>query len=570
MLAAIQKAKIANIPIGSAASEMMVLRGLAEAFEANDFGLYATRLCTNSDDELGMNILPEVVAKDLQQATVARAVVAICRTTGDAALLNGALQRLRDYLAKVSPISFPSMGLASEVVRLSKVVNISDASSVSDIDAAEALRTELLNNRSGIFFKALTILPVGVLAMTLSSVVFEQHARDKTFEADVAALEPLVVDLPKAELDLVINDGNVHVPQAGGWSDMQSRMVNIMANTSTAFKAQHHAVLARVEKRQEELQTALSLAVRKIFGATVVKLAKAMEDLVEQANATEDKVTDHDGSDLSLAVGALDLAVTGMTSIPTFGDLNLSTVLPQTSCDDICNLQESMVKFVKVATSSAAVVKAVVANEHVDIDGDAFSSILELVHDASFMAKVINDADSTHTTSVDALQRSMTSLLCGRKVIDEAALMVESCAEFVKKLCDLDSDANHVFTKELVGSSVDDITGSEEAQRVRMRSKRIFNLCRAYLPKGATNVHLDDTAVPIEVACTAMPLLMFAQVVVEVDAIETASMATMADIQGALQLISKAVKQAAIATKHISEIAEAPAADDGSIIHIIY
>eukprot|EP00972_Heterocapsa_arctica_P003109 461895-Heterocapsa_arctica.AAC.1 len=62
--------------------------------------------------------------------------------------------------------------------------------------------------------------------MGISSAVFEQRARDKTFEVEVASLEPMADGIRKVTPELCVKGGKLHVPAADRWADMNRRMAN--------------------------------------------------------------------------------------------------------------------------------------------------------------------------------------------------------------------------------------------------------------------------------------------------------------------------------------------------------
>eukprot|EP00972_Heterocapsa_arctica_P108664 16000965-Heterocapsa_arctica.AAC.1 len=111
--------------------------------------------------------------------------------------------------------------------------------------------------------------------------------------------------------------------------------------------------------------------------------------------------------------------------------------------------------------------------------------------------------------------------------------------------------------------------GSDEGNITLMRSKRIFHLCKIYLPEGDDEVHISDDdegqTFTIEAVCAAVPLLMFAKVVVELSAVNTSSLANASSCHGSMQLLAKAFDMA-VARKHISEITGTAAAEGGQTV----
>eukprot|EP00972_Heterocapsa_arctica_P039659 5844709-Heterocapsa_arctica.AAC.1 len=74
-----------------------------------------------------------------------------------------------------------------------------------------------------------------------------------------------------------------------------------------------------------------------------------------------------------------------------------------------------MKRFVGSAASPLPIIKGLAWNGQVDISSEAFSAILEVIHDTDLTQDVINTADNQHSHALASLRAKLSNLLCGIK-----------------------------------------------------------------------------------------------------------------------------------------------------------
>lgn len=542
---ALDAAKVAKIPIAPWATEMLVVRGLQEAFTSKDFDAYAKRLPADSSDPYGVSLLSKADAKELQQNNVARAIVSICRATGETPVLDEAAARLKKFLSLVSTAKLLSDDFTTEIDRLAKVLEVSVDMPASELAELESMKNELLANKTGPFYKALTILPAGSHAMGMVSSVFDQHARDRTFETELKAMEPTAESLRRATPDSCWRNDALHVPAADRWADLNKKMANIQANSSKPFQEANAESINKIRARQSELKGALLAAARSAFSTAFTECADAV---VAALKAPGEQ-------------GPMTTAISNLASaIPKTLDGPVPKCLPKSDYDDLCHAFTSMGNFAAALEAAAPLVGALAADQHVDLMGDNVSKALAALHDKETLSEIFGEPEEGDLGESDEdsgpaqqLQREFAQCVCeaAKKAI---VAMVCSCEAFVKELDDEDGEVESLFNTQLVGAPPD-TASSDEGNRNVMLSVRVFELCKRYLEdaEGAA-VPLGDGECQLESVCSATPLLSFVQVVVQLCAMSDKGFESTVACQSSMTSFVKACEYGSAASKHLSEL----------------
>ena len=221
-------------------------------------------------------------AKGLQRRLFTKYILTLCRVEdtepgSDEAKMR-ALSKLRQLLKL--PANAPKGGdfaagildpdFRLDLHKLRKLVflpTLIRQEDVPAIDEADTLRMELLNNKQGPFWRALTILATGIYACKQASDFIISMKADMAHQRTLDMLLPKAMDLPKLDPKaLVLSAANsIDSTQYAEWPGVYKQLCSIEANASSRFMTENQALLDQVKLKIAGAVEAVLFASRLTF-----------------------------------------------------------------------------------------------------------------------------------------------------------------------------------------------------------------------------------------------------------------------------------------------------------------
>ena len=408
-----------EVKVGSLFDEELFRMSFNEA--AEDSRWDACKACIMETDNAMIMKLDTSRRSEVANSLLVEVVVSFCRVAEEAKF-DDTHNKFLKYVKMMEPeVSKMRLACADDWSRLLLVLAVNEDTSEDDMLIADRARTELNNNRSGIFFKALAILPMGRIVMRRMANVSDQLARDKQMKQEIIALQKVPRSLPEGDL---IAAGFLMVPRADRWSDCYVKLSNILANASVNFQGSHRCVLAQFDADQKQL---MDLLIQKAEAHLVSKLWNVAHMAHQLCNGNGGPV------DTAAAVKQVTEEAASVSAKTLWSKVDLAKLFNPDRCKHIAHvikvLDDRVASFVAVWPVLLAGVTGAPTNIHDDLFKQLCKKHSQL---DNFWTSLGEMGTSMQTTIVQIVSAKVKEML-NRDV--------ESFVDFTLKLNDLDGDA---------------------------------------------------------------------------------------------------------------------------------
>lgn len=223
--------------------------------------------------------LSDTKAKIVVQDVIVRALVDQCRadvsaTTSSSmiACVVGLQEAAQGMPMKLDPLS-------DELDKLQSAIGLADHMSDDRRVVADRAREQLLNNKQGLFWKALTMLPCGKEAMKLAAACSDSMVKMKALKRELDQLcantpcMPEAANLWKAPPNLGFD--------CAPWVDYNMKLCNILANGTGKFQTDHKVELQGVQENQVKFVAVLANAFIDICRRLFAKYAEEIVQVID-------------------------------------------------------------------------------------------------------------------------------------------------------------------------------------------------------------------------------------------------------------------------------------------------
>lgn len=302
-----QATKLRELQVGfhSQVTELLIHRLAAESMASKDWpGVFRplkwTATPAEQADPLTIASLSEDSARDLQSKLLTKLIYNLCRVedpkgSNSTAQRDEAAESLCHLLSEASRSELLDQNLKKEASHLHKLSFAAVSASPTDKQAAvaAAAQTELLSNKHGFFYRALTLFSTG---MWLVSRVAERAAeaeKDKAHTQELASLFRIAGTIQPPTAAGCLQNGRVLLPHAEAWADIHKGYHNILANSTSGFKTAEKVPLAELEMKLQSVAVVLEQAAKERFQELLSITAQETEPfLAPEKPQAEESVAD--------------------------------------------------------------------------------------------------------------------------------------------------------------------------------------------------------------------------------------------------------------------------------------
>jgi hypothetical protein len=150
---------------------------------------------------------------------------------------------MKNFVQSCATVKFGKADFHAEVQDLAKLAVANENMTDNELQEVEDLKIKMLQNKSGTFYKGLTVLPTGRHFIKFLNTLFSNLENDKTYLIDLDKLVPLFLIFKKMTREDCLIRGTPALPSADHLADLHKRMSMIDANNSKSFVSAHAAKL---------------------------------------------------------------------------------------------------------------------------------------------------------------------------------------------------------------------------------------------------------------------------------------------------------------------------------------
>lgn len=244
--------------------EIYTCSAIYQSASEERFEKCAELLDSGRDVEMGVRSLSPEVLEDIQSKAVTKIIIDALRTTGSTPGATSsettALRQLRGFVGAIRGITFAKALVGTllpdiENLHLLLSAGVGKYTKEEDFSKVERARKELLSNKAGPFFRALTLFSTGMLVVENASKAIQQAAKGRSCLQQVEDISKLVPNITVPSAENCVVDGNIVIPNHQEWVSLQKQVVAIKAIASSAFVLEHAGVL---ETKVNELHLKLA------------------------------------------------------------------------------------------------------------------------------------------------------------------------------------------------------------------------------------------------------------------------------------------------------------------------
>lgn len=452
----------------------------------------------------------------------------MCRVTGDQATMEKHLESLKLFMGQLARVRFLREEFQDEVKRLALITALTEDMGESEIKECESALHDVTNNKAGVFYKALTMLPTGMRVIGRASVFFEQLAKDRTFEIELTSLQAHCESLKTVHDSACLRNGRLHMPASELWAELNTRLANVTANTSAKFKSAHKEVLEKIQSRQVEASDALAKALSIRFQLVFSKFVESALQLQEASNQ-------------ELITVLRSLLQDARSACEIQDGVNLAKLFPNALVSKVSGVRDGLVQLVEAYLQGLDILVAVRLNAQVDLTSESTIAFM------AALGQHQTTADELSDTRCGELHKFLLNYL-HKAATDSLAAQVAPFVPFILQLSDKQA------TPEMVFEAAPDVQDLPLAQLIafsRLIAKKYVNVLGGDM---CLTVSENKTQpVPSHLVCIAPQLLQFAQLICKLNKWRADASLTFKDLGQTLRPLMLAFEVGAAAAKELSE-----------------
>ena len=255
--AALRRVRNGGIAVASKADEGVVLRMVNEALQNKEFDKIKVALDGNSETMKRMGL----EASALQLNIIQKNIIDMCRE-GNEQNMVGMQAQLTSYISLLPTIGIFDENLTIEVSRLHALMTLaSDVFKKEEFPQLQSERDEFFLRKSGVFYKAFTLLPLGSRISASAAKVVDRMLQDKSCELALTALTSSMSSLPAPLPSQLIHDGKFVIPNRQQWAEAAALYAQVATMASDRLRAEHEVSLQEAAGNFEMLESVISEAV---------------------------------------------------------------------------------------------------------------------------------------------------------------------------------------------------------------------------------------------------------------------------------------------------------------------
>ena len=322
--AALRRVRDGGVAVGSKADEVVVLRMVNEALNASEFDKVRSALDGSSDT---MKRIGAADAAALQVIIIQKNVIDMCREANENAM-DGMESRLASYIGVLQTVEILDTSFVSEVSRLRALVTLATGGfEKEEYHQLQSQKDEFMMDKTGVFFKAFTLLPLGSRISISAAKAVDKMLKDKSCEMALATLKASLSSLAAPCLSQLIQQGEFVIPNQQQWAEAAALYAQVATAASDCLRAEHAASLQEVADTFQGLQSVISMAV-------LNRAEKLLKDFREQLTTAVSIETSAASADES--VKALQSSLEQVTGVLRMAkEMGYQETLPKEAADSL-------------------------------------------------------------------------------------------------------------------------------------------------------------------------------------------------------------------------------------------
>lgn len=253
------------------------LRALKQAADLRDWAAFSKLFDAGKMEQLGGAI------SEVQDSAMIRAVTELLRNAADTKgqdagdTATAAIEDLRGLLTCGATFAKPP-AFQQDLDAMKMMSEATPEMSSDEVVSLKAAKERLEANKSSPFWRAVALFPGGQALLQKAGDVIQSHERDKAFEVELQTLVGLSKSLSRVTVATCLKAGEVTIPAANRWRELNMQLADIMTNGSQRLHKARSQELQQVAERQAELLSALKGAATQHFSESYSLAAVVVKD----------------------------------------------------------------------------------------------------------------------------------------------------------------------------------------------------------------------------------------------------------------------------------------------------
>ena len=458
----------------------------------------------------GVSAFPEGTARELQKRLVCRVIQDLLRSEGEEGStrkMHAAMRNLELFSGSLTPPGKDAKHNAAVLLDLdlhkdvSKLYLVVSSLSMTDdnetqIQEAEAARSELVAAKNGMFLKALTLFSTGIYILKTSSACFLQQRADVIHAVVLESLREAAEQLQPSASAGDSTRGPDPDAVLATYADMWSKITGIQANASKSFQNKYKCtmdkVLSALQNHIDALDARITSRLRDALDWTCKVAVEILQSSTNQIHADTLAI-----EFMKLVDQVVDAAGVGLVRIAGAGVVEAFNEKQTATRQALRGLAESSAWMLSLRDG-----------DECELFGDTLKKVLQ---HCMVLATAVGHVECAGLHDFCShLKRQVMAHLSS-----DLREGLSSCVAFVKAFAEAGDDVSHVFEKELTGQGDDDSADLTPLLQLATVGREV--ILPALPGLGANKLpvlHLDGKDVCMYDACTAPFWLVTGQALV--------------------------------------------------------